>query len=98
MTNGKILIINDSLMNQELLEETLATFSYEIASYSNPIEALKKEKETKVDLLIIDDIMSEINIFNFAEKFLQEHANTPIVFISAYNKDEDKIKSFNLGS
>ena len=98
MTNGKILIINDSLINQELLEETLATFSYEIASYSNPIEALKKEKETKVDLLIIDDIMSEINIFNFAEKFLQEHANTPIVFISAYNKDEDKIKSFNLGS
>lgn len=98
MVKGKILIVDDSLMNIELLEETLEPFKYEILSYSNPFDALQKEEKTKIDLALIDVVMPGIDGFKFAEKFLELHPNTPIAYVSAHGENENKIKGFSLGS
>lgn len=98
MTKGKILIVDDCSMNIELLQETLASLDYEIVSYSNPFEALEKEKNTKIDMALLDVVMPGIDGFKFAEQFLEFHHNTPIVFVSAHSANENKIKGYNLGS
>ena len=95
---GKILIVDDNLMNLELLEETLDPFGYEILSYTNPLEALKNEEDSKIDLALIDVVMPEINGFSFAEKFSISHPHTPIAYVSAHNSNENKIKGYNMGS
>ena len=98
MVKGKILIVDDSIWTLELLEETLKPFDYEILKYSNPLEALEDTIDTKIDLAVIDVVMDELNGFEFSEKFLNSHTDTPIAFISGYAQKENKIKGFNLGS
>lgn len=98
MQKGKILIVDDSLMNIELLEETLEVFEYEILSYSDPLEALQKTEHDIIDLALVDVVMPQIDGFAFTEKFLKSHPNTPVVYVSAYGENEKKIKGYNLGS
>ena len=98
MQKGKILIVDDSLMNIELLEETLEIFEYEILSYSNPVDALENTAQEMIDLALIDVVMPQMDGFEFTKKFLKTHQNTPVVYVSAYGENEKKIKGYNLGS
>ena len=98
MTKGKILIVDDCSMNIELLQETLAPFEYEILTYTNPFEALEKERHSHIDIALIDIIMPGLDGFRFAEEFVKSHKNTPIVYVSAHGENENKIKGYNSGS
>lgn len=98
MQKGKILIVDDNLMNIELLEETLEVFEYEILSYSNPVDAIKNTEHELVDLALIDVVMPQMDGFEFTKEFLKTHPNTPIVYVSAYGENEKKIKGYNTGS
>lgn len=98
MTKGKILIVDDCSMNIELLQETLAPFEYEILTYTNPFEALEKERHSHIDIALIDIIMPGLDGFKFAEEFVKSHKNTPIVYVSAHGENENKIKGYNSGS
>ena len=40
----------------------------------------------------------ELDGFTFAEKFLQTHKNTSVVFVSAHNANENRIRGFSMGS
>ena len=94
MQKGKILIVDDSLMNIELLEETLEIFEYEILSYSNPVDALENTAQEMIDLALIDVVMPQMDGFEFTKKFLKTHPNTPVVYVSAYGENEKKIKGY----
>jgi signal transduction histidine kinase len=93
-----LLIVDDNESNSDLLKETFSTFKFNIFAYNNPLEALLKSKNEKIDLAVLDVIMPDMNGFEFAEQFLQTHTNTPIIFVSAHGDNENKIKGFNLGS
>lgn len=94
----KILIIDDNKSNAFLLKETLRCKEYKITTYTNPVIALKKIEKEKYDLLILDIVMPKISGFDFANIFKTKHPHTPILFISAYDTRENKVKSYNLGS
>ena len=95
---GKLLIVDDNLMNIELLEATLEPLGYEILSYLNPLKALEELKQTKIELAMIDIVMPEMDGFEFTEKFIKNHKNTPIIYVSAHGANENKIRGYNLGS
>lgn len=95
---GKILIVDDDAMNVELLVETLKPLEYEILAYSDPIKALKDLQTTKIDLVLLDIVMPQICGFEFSEKFICTHPTTPIIYVSAYSENENKIRGYNLGS
>ena len=97
-TEGKILIVDDNSLNAELLAETLAPLNYEMVVYSNPVKALEDLKNTKIDLVLTDVVMPAMDGFFFAEQFLKQHPNTPVIYISSHSENENKIKSYNLGS
>lgn len=95
---GNILIVDDNSMNVELLAATLAPLDYEILTFSNPAEALEEVKETGIDIALLDVVMPEVDGFKFAQKFLETHQNTPVIFVSAHSDNEKKIRGYNLGS
>ncbi len=97
-TEGKILIVDDNLMNIELLEATLEPLGVEILTFSSPLEALRETKNKKIDVALIDVVMPEIDGFQFTEEFVKEHKETPVIYVSAHGENENKIRGYKLGS
>jgi len=98
--NMKVLVIDDNEVNVELLRELLSIFKLKTICFNNSKHALKYAKSEKVDLILLDIMMPRINGFEFAQEIKKESSNktTPVVFVSALNGRENKIKGFTLGS
>lgn len=97
-TNGTILIIDDSSMTLELLEDTLEPLNCKILSYTSALKALEELKDTCVDVVMIDIVMPELDGFLFVEKFIETHKNTAVVFVSGHPDGKNKVRGYNLGS
>jgi len=100
ITNCKVMIIDDNLMNIQLLEEILSDFNINITSFLKPKEAYERILVEKFDLFLLDVMMPELSGFELAEKIKETpfNKNVPIVFISALSDSHNKIKGYNLGS
>lgn len=97
-TEGKILIVDDNAMNIELLEATLEPLNHGILKFSSPVEALEATKNLKIDVALIDVEMPEMDGFQFSEKFIETHKETPVIYVSAHGQNENKIRGYKLGS
>lgn len=100
ITNSKVMIVDDNLMNVQLLEEMLSKFNLEISSFLKPKEACKAILHEKFDLFLLDVMMPDVSGFDLAKKIKESQLNqdVPIIFISALSDSNNKIKGYNLGS
>ena len=96
----KVMIVDDNPFNTELLEETLKPFNFNLSIFQKSKEALKLIDNEKFDLFLLDIMMPELSGYELAEKIKKTQLNstTPIVFVSALSDNENKLKSFELGS
>lgn len=86
----KILIIEDDEDMVEAMKITLTANNYRVTSALNPDDGLKKAKEEKPDLIILDVMFGkgqEAKGFDYAVKMKREKslAPTPILMITAVN-------------
>jgi len=96
---GKLLLVDDTLANLQLLSAALGQRGYEVHSAVNGVLALKEARQIIPDLILLDVMMPGMNGYEVCE---QLKANTltqdiPIIFISAVNELLDKVKAFQLG-
>lgn len=100
ISNSKVMIVDDNLMNVELLEEILSKFNLKISSFLKPKEAFRLLQHEKFDLILLDVMMPEMSGFELAKKIKNTPVNKdiPIIFISALSDSHNKIKGYNLGS
>lgn len=98
--NTQLLIVDDIEVNIELLKEVLKPFGMTPTCYTDPSKALEIINSQKFDLIILDIMMPYITGFEFAEKLKESeyNPNTPIIFISALDGKENKLKGYNLGT
>lgn len=96
----KVMVVDDNHFNTDLLEETLKSLNLDLTVYQKPKEAAKVVNEKKYDLFLLDIMMPELSGYDLAEiiKKTDKNSNTPIIFVSALSDNENKLKSFNLGS
>lgn len=97
-TKGTILIVDDNSLNSELLEATLKPLGVDVIVYDSPQLALKELASVSIDVVLIDIVMPELDGFTFAEKFIKTHKNTSVVFVSAHNANENRVRGFSMGS
>jgi len=96
----KILIVDDSVDNTELLVQILED-QYQVDAVNSGnacIEAIAKEP---YDLIILDVMMPDMNGYEVLERLLRlpEALNIPVIFLSAKYKDSDRIvKGLKLGA
>lgn len=93
-----ILIVDDNSINNQLLEATIKPLGCNTLIYTSPQKALVELSNTYVDIVLIDIVMPELDGFTFAEKFLLNHPNTTIIFISAHNEIENRLRCFSMGA
>ncbi|SRR6056297_1466861 len=94
----KILIIDDSTINNILLENILSERGYEIYSILNGNSAIDKIEEVQPDLILLDIMMPEVSGFDVLRKLKENEIQVPVIIISAYDSDKFKKLSKTLGA
>ena len=93
----KILVCDDDREIVEAIEIYLSQEGYQILKAYNGVEALKVLEKEKVDLLLIDIMMPQLDGIRATIKIREEHS-IPIIILSAKSEDTDKILGLNVGA
>jgi CheY-like chemotaxis protein len=82
------------------LDELLKPEGYVVQTVSGGSEALKKLDENGYDLLMLDVIMPEMDGFELCRRIRkkEKYKETPIVFLTAKSRDEDKARGLEAGA
>lgn len=93
---GCILIADDEKEIREVLSLLLSSEGYEVITACNGKEALSLAGE-HIDLYILDVNMPELNGF-MAGAEIRKNFNAPIMFLTAYSGESDKVMGFSVGA
>lgn len=92
---SKILIIDDEVDLVMLLEDELRERGHEVLTAFNGKQGIELS-ENQVDLIILDIMMPEVDGFEVC-RTIRETVMCPILFLSAKQSENDKVKGLTLG-
>ncbi len=92
----KLLIVDDEEMIRKVLCEYAEFEGYETDEAEDGMDAIKKCRENKYDLVIMDIMMPKLDGFS-AVKEIKKIADIPVIMLSARNEEYDKLFGFELG-
>lgn len=100
LQNNQIQIVDDSDANLLFLNGILTAEGYKVQSAINGETALQHIKEQLPDLIILDVMMPEMDGFEVCQSLKSDSrtSNIPVIFISAGDDNESKMKGFELGA
>lgn len=95
----KILVIDDEESLCEILKFNLEKEGYEVDCAYSAEEALEMDLSS-YSLFIVDIMMERLSGFDFAKQVRNTTAteNTPIIFCSALNGEDDTVMGLNIGA
>ncbi|MCT7979330.1 adenylate/guanylate cyclase domain-containing protein [Laspinema olomoucense] len=96
---GNILIVDDKLENIRFLANFLSLRGYSIRKATNGKYALNAAKMLPPDLVLLDINMPEMGGYEVCESLKNDPQtrDVPVIFLSAGNEVEDKLKAFQAG-
>ena len=93
----KILLVEDDINLNGLVKTILERNGYSVFGASSALEALKSMENSTYDLIISDIMMPKMDGFEFAKIIRESDKNIPILFITAKDEFDDKLKSYSIG-
>ena len=93
----KILLVEDDVNLNALVKTVLVKNGYDVVSAYSGKEALKYMGYNAFSLVISDIMMSNIDGYELAKMIRETDKNIPILFMTAKDEYEDKLKSYSLG-
>lgn len=97
--NAKILIIDDTPMNVDLLSALLSKEGYDIQAAGNGSLALDMVQQSPPDLILLDIMMPGLDGYQVCQalKANEQTREIPVIFISALDHVDDIVKAFEVG-
>ena len=96
MMNSKILIVDDDRNICEILAFNLKNEGFEVECVHSAEDALKKSPDT-FSLILLDVMMGGMSGYKMAEKLRLEKIQTPIIFLTAKDTENDMLTGFSVG-
>jgi len=95
--SANIVIVEDEEDLLELLEYNLTKEGFETIGFLNTKTVAQILDEEEIDLLIMDRNLPGIEGSEFVSRLREEGIDTPVIFLSAKDKDEDIEEGFMRG-
>jgi len=99
-SDDKVLLVDDSTSNLQLLHETLDGLGYKLLIAKNGKSALAIAAKANPSLILLDIMMPEVDGYEVCRR-LKADENTsriPVIFITALADEEDEAKGLGLGA
>lgn len=93
-----ILVVDDDRFANALVQFVLSKEGYEVETADNPRGAWQMIQKREPDLLILDVTMPYLNGFEFSAKLRDEGYEIPLIFMTAQDTIEAKLRGFNIGA
>ncbi len=99
-TSAKILVVDDDPEIVEILKYNLSNSDFEVKVAYNGIQAVKKSKKFKPDIILMDVMMPKMNGIEACTEIrnIDNLKNVQIIFLSARGEDYTQIAAFDAGA
>ncbi|NBI30660.1 response regulator transcription factor [Chengkuizengella marina] len=97
MTDKNVLVVDDEKDLRSLIQMYLETSNFETFQASNGKEAIFILETERIDIIILDVMMPEMDGFTFCKK-VREKSNIPIIFLTARGEEWDRVHGLKLGA
>jgi len=94
----RILVVEDEVNVGRTLTERLAAEKYQVVWARSVAEALAQEEQAPFDLALLDVGLPDGSGFQLAGALRRRHAQTAIVFLTAFGTPEDRVRGLELGA
>jgi two-component system chemotaxis response regulator CheY len=96
----KILSVDDSPSVRKLVEYTLKSKGFQVASAEDGVAALEIMANEKFDAIVLDINMPRMNGLEFLEKVKSNdaYASIPVIMLTTEGQEEDQDKAMDLGA
>jgi CheY-like chemotaxis protein len=98
-TQASIMVVDDQPANLKLMEGMLKKQGYGVRSFPRGRMALTAAGRQAPDLILLDINMPEMTGYEVCERLKSDPrlARIPVIFLSALDATEDKVKAFHSG-
>ena len=95
----KILIVDDTPKNIQVVASVLQNHNYELAFATNGNKALNSIEKTKFDLILLDVMMPGIDGYETCKrlKVMTNGIHVPVIFLTAKTDEESIVTGFDCG-
>ncbi len=97
MAGEHLLIVDDEENLRSMLSAALRHNGFETSTASNGREALEMVADSAPDLIVLDVMMPELDGFEVCRRLRADNNNTPVLFLTARDSTEDKVRGLTLG-
>lgn len=97
-SKARILLVEDDPNLSLVLKDYLEILQYEIVFTDNGEDALEVFKGQVFDLIILDVMLPKKDGFTVGKEIRKVNKEIPIIFLTAKNLKEDRIKGFYIGA
>ncbi len=97
MTGQRLLLVDDEDNLRVMLEAALRHSGFEVISAANGRDALELASAETIDVIVLDVMLPDLDGFEICRRLRQDGIRTPIVFLTAKDATEDKVRGLTIG-
>ncbi|MGH9303734.1 MAG: response regulator transcription factor [Acidimicrobiales bacterium] len=92
-----VLVVDDEEAITELVAMALRYEGFAVTTSETGYGALAKVEEMHPDLIVLDVMLPDIDGFAIAERVRRERHDVPVLFLTARDATEDKVRGLTIG-
>ena len=96
-SEAKLLVVEDDANILELLSASLRFAGFDVSSATSGSAAVSAAKNAAPDLVVLDVMLPDLDGFEVIRLMREGGQRTPVVFLTARDGTEDKIRGLTLG-
>src|SRR5262249_55989615 len=100
MSRSRILVVDDSPLLRQVLADAFPPDRYEIDAASDGVEALRRIRDARPDLIVSDILMPRMDGWALCEEVRRDPAtrSIPFIFLTAERQVPKRIKGLEMGA
>jgi two-component system, OmpR family, response regulator len=93
----RLLLVDDEDNLRSMLEAALRHNGFEVVSAANGRDALTAAANERPDAIVLDVMLPDLDGFEVCRRLRSEGSRTPVLFLTARDAIEDKVRGLTLG-
>ncbi len=93
----RVLVVDDEESITELVAMALRYEGFTVSTAAAGYPALSQLEQFRPDLIVLDVMLPDVDGFSVAERIRRERREVPVLFLTAKDATEDKVRGLTIG-